>query len=482
MNAEREGRVKKILFVIICMCFVCSSAFAKRNAGYNDSETAVNDEKYSSAMNDENRGQYGKALSQYLEVEKSDTLNASVLKNIGNCYFALKDYGSALKYYETFQRAGGDEETGRYIADLKAALKNKTNIYFPDQKLPFDFKSPGNTFIFSTLNPVPPFFLMMGYGTFYAKNQDQEWVLSAPNWFSLLALLGPATFFATGADQRGSMNGLLGFETGLFCGLALLTDIFSSPFIAVDNSLKLIDYLKTNEIYVPAERLSYKDPALAAGLSALLPGAGHFYAGDIKGGIRSAIIGTVLPGLSILIGYMTQRENMGNLGTMLYYGIIPFSVLRFLDILGSSLYCDQNNGLYYRQLLCKNSPYKVTEKLEIKVPEMAFVVSCLPVPGLGHLYSGNNEAAITALVFGTAGAITFFCLDESNDLSRILKYSGLTMYAITKLYEMVTSPGYTAIYNAVYTDGKESAKNSGSVMLIPSLMPDGAGLNVAYSF
>jgi hypothetical protein len=56
------------------------------------------------------------------------------------------------------------------------------------------------------------------------------------------------------------------------------------------------------------------------------------------------------------------------------------------------------------------------------------------------------------------------------------------MYAVTKLYEMVSSPGYTVIHNAVYAVSGENAKDAGRVILIPALMQGGAGLNVAYAF
>jgi TM2 domain-containing membrane protein YozV len=450
---------------------------AENNAPGMTVEKRSYDKKYSTAQNEEANGRYKKALNQYLEIENANTSNARILNNIGNCYFAVKDYVNAVKYYELFTaKTGGSRVVNGYLSSLKNAIKDNAIIYFPDEKLPIDFKSPGNAFIFTTLDPLPPLAVLMGYGTFYAKNSDQDWLLSAPNWFALLALAGPAVFFINGADPRSGINGLLAFDAGFFWGLSIMTDMISSPFIAVDNSLRLIDYLRENEVYIKSEKLSYKDPALAAGLSLLFPGAGHFYANDINGGIRSAILGFVIPGASMALTFAVN----GNY--MMHSLIISYSALRLLDIFGSSLYCDQNNGYYLRQVLCKNSPYRLTEKKEIKNPAEAFIISCIPIPGLGHFYSGNNEAGVTALILGGAGMISFFCLDQSNTVSLTMKYVGISIYGIAKLYEMTTAPGYTAVYNAIYADAKAKDRDPGRVDIIPSLMPDGFGLNMAYSF
>jgi hypothetical protein len=117
---------------------------------------------------------------------------------------------------------------------------------------------------------------------------------------------------------------------------------------------------------------------------------------------------------------------------------------------------------------------------------LAFILAAGPgliVPGLGNFYAENWQAGFTLAaerVAALALAAMNLNADPKNALGQTLKYTGITFAVITYLYDVLTAPGYADIYNAVYVKNKSGEQ--GKVNLIPSLMKDGAGLNVAYSF
>ena len=165
-----------------------------------------------------------------------------------------------------------------------------------------------------------------------------------------------------------------------------------------------------------------------------------------------------------------------------YSGVAAYGICRLIDLYGSLTHSDKVSEEYYKQLLCPNSPFVIKEKKPEKEPWLAFACSLIPVPGSGNFYAENYWMSGSLLGMGLLGGAAYLMSNGNDATSTYIKYGGLALLAMSKIYDIATAPGYTAIYNAVYTDRQEREKNQGRVDVMPSLIKDGAGVNVSYSF
>jgi len=284
---------------------------------------------------------------------------------------------------------------------------------------------------------------------------------------------------------------------------ALLFDFASAPFMATENSEKFINYVKTHNMTVQKTPVDYKDPLLSASLSLtvgnIVPGIGHFYCGDTDMGLKLLFItygmNSVLTGAGFFV--VGQQHLAGEI----IFGIdaLVYSILRFTDLQGSAAETDGINEQYYEQKLCPNSPMKKIEIKDEKSPILAFGIAMVPgalVHGVGNLYAENYITAFTLAGWELAGGIMYLAANgpASNQTMNlgsgfmvpsnsqgVVKYVGLGIFGLSYIYDIISAPGYTAIYNAEYTN-KPGQTMPGKAALMPYFDKDEAGLQVAYNF
>jgi len=438
------------------------------------------DELYVKGKRREEAGKYKEALKFYGEALRTDKTYYLVYKNIGNCFFALYNYKQAITYYNAYLKyEKNDKKILEYVEKLNAAIKTNKPILYPEFKIPYEFKSPSTTFLFSNLDLIPPL-MLLGCGTQYSQTREHGAILSTP---SVLTFLGICTL-GSGFLLKSNTSILL--TGGGIIGLAYIVDFISSPFFATENSLKFIDYIKKTPLPIKKEKLDYKDPVFASALSLVFTGAGYFYAGDLWGGLRSILITSLLTGAGCGIAFLTSKpDKPETLVNNLTLWAIPGAIIgKIIDLYTCVLYVDKVNEEYYKQLLCPNSPYRIKEAKPKKSPFLAFAISLIPVPGLGNLYAENYWTAFTTFAFAAGGAGLYFSIPDSNLIrydQMFLKYSGAGIFAFAYLYNLLSAPGYTAIWNAVYAgEGQNLTKEN--TAFVPILLKDGIGLQLTYNF
>jgi hypothetical protein len=279
------------------------------------------------------------------------------------------------------------------------------------------------------------------------------------------------------------------FSAYLFSS-ALIFDYVSAPFMATESSLDFLYFAKNNEMRIEEKKVDYRDPAFTALISgvagSVIPGAGHFYAGDNDTAVKLLIFTPLVSGAAMITGgilWGMSDPNMSLAGEITFYsGLGIYAICRMIDLYGSQAHCDKVNEEYYKQLLCPNSPYILKEKKDEKEPWLAFLISLVPVPGSGNFYAENYWTSATLLGAGAAGAAMYFGASGTDATSEYMRWGGLALMALSKIYDIASAPGYTAIYNAVYTNRQEREKSIGKVTMVPSLLQGGAALNLSYSF
>jgi tetratricopeptide (TPR) repeat protein len=446
----------------------------------------------------EKAGKYKQAFREYSKIIDNKINYPQVYKRLAACYYAFKNYPYAIKFYKRYLEAfPTDTATAAYVQKLEQAYGQKESNRLVLNMAGAEFKSPYSAMLFSQLGMIPPACLMQGYGSIYAKNRTQNWYPVS----SSMAILGEFLIVGDWAVRVNNVTGLdplLAFAENFSAYLissALIFDFVSSPFIATESTLDFLYFAKNNEMKFDDKKVDYKDPAFTAlvslTLGSVIPGAGHFYAGDMDTAVKLLIFTPLVAGAALITGgilWGMSDPKLSAAGMYTFYsGLGIYGICRLVDLYGSLLHSDKVSEEYYKQLLCPNSPYVLKQKLPEKEPWLAFAISLIPIPGTGNFYAENYWTAGTLLAGGIAGAAMYFGASGTDATSSYIRYGGLALLALSKIYDIASAPGYAAIYNAVYTDRQEREKNlstpaAGNVTIIPSLMPDGAGLNIAYSF
>ncbi len=451
---------------------------------------------YKKGLSYEKEGNYKKAFYEYQKVLKTKIKYPQIYKRIGMCYYYFGNYEYAIKYFKEYLKYfPEDKNIKNYIPKLEQQLKFKEIKYLESTAPVAEFKSPLSAILFSHIDLLPPAVCYQGYGNFYSRNRGQNWLPVS----SSMSLLG--TFaFAGGIALQLNSNGLDPLFYSLYSfgayliSSAFIFDLFSSPFIATESTENFIYHAKTNNVKLQDKSVDYKDPALTALISfvggSIIPGAGHFFAGDNDTAIKLLIITPLIAGTTCGVGLALANNDDPDTkqigGYVLWGGLGVYGIMRLIDLYGSLLHCDKISEEYYRQLVNPNSKFVLKDKKEEKEPWITFLISLIPIPGSGNFYAENYWTAGTLAGTGVISAITYFTISDENNTSKILKYSFLGIACLTKLYDILSAPGYTAIYNAVYTDKLErekNIKNKQGVYLYPSIFQNNNfGLLISYKF
>jgi tetratricopeptide (TPR) repeat protein len=443
----------------------------------------------------EKNGNFRNAFYEYSRVLKSRISYPQVYKRLAACYYSFANYEFAIKFYNKYLQYFPNDNTVRaYIPQLQAAMKARENKRLGQTNAGAEFKSPLSAVLFTHIGLIPPAVLYQGYGSYYARNRDQSWfpVSSTMSILGEFCVAGGAAL-QVNSKKMESIYDILYNVGGYLIASAFVFDYFSSPFIAVESAENFLYFCKNNEMKIEEKKLDYKDPAFTAVVSLLggsvVPGAGHFFAGDSDTGFKILIVTPLLAGSTMITGAVLQGNpdpKMRSIGNyVLLSGIGIYGICRLVDMYGAIVHTDQVNEEYYKQLVCPNSPFVLKQKQPEKEPWLALLISLVPIPGSGNFYAENFWTAGTLCGAGLAGAITYFAADGSTVSGRYVKYGGLALLGLAKLYDIISAPGYTAIYNDVYTGRQERERtpvSAGKVSLAPSIMPDGLGMNIAYSF
>ncbi|MBP7792189.1 MAG: tetratricopeptide repeat protein [Candidatus Goldbacteria bacterium] len=457
-------------------------------------QTALN--AYKQGLAYEKEGNYKKAFYEYQKVLQTKIKYPQIYKRIGMCYYYFGNYEYAIKYFRTYLNYfPNDNAIKNYIPKLEQQLKFRETKYLESTAPVAEFKSPLSAVLFSHIDLLPPAVCYQGYGNFYSRNRGQNWIPAS----SSMSLLGTFAFAGGFALQENSksidplFNSLYGLGAYLMSS-AFIYDLLSSPFIATESSKNFIYHAKTNNVKLQENKVDYKDPAFTAMVSLLggsiVPGAGHFFAGDNDTAIKLLITTPLIAGTTCGVGLALTNnddENTKQIGKyVLWSGVGVYGIMRLIDLYGSLLHCDKVSEEYYKQLVNPNSKFVLKEKKEEKEPWIAFLISLIPVPGSGNFYAENYWTAGTLAGCGIASAITYFAIPDNNDTLKILKYSFLGIAGLTKLYDIFSAPGYTEIYNAVYTNRQErekTAKKQQNVFLSPAIFDNNSlGLSLSYNF
>ncbi len=474
---------------------------------------------YDEGLKYEKNMDYKKAYINFYTAVTMDKTYYNAYRKLGNIYFTAKNYKYAVYFYEKYLvYKPNDTELRKFVDSLKARMaipKPKATVTTglllipePQGPVPYEFKSPSTAFMMSDFDLIS-FPLLSGWGSFYARARGQDF-FPPPAYISMVSdfimIFGGGTYYLL--KSSGSTKDLSPFyPAGNLCAVmtssALLFDFASAPFMATENSEKFINYIKTHNIKVPKVPVDYKDPLLSATLSLtagnIVPGIGHFYCGDTDAGLKLLFItygiNSVLTGAGFFV--IGQQHLAGEI----IFGIdaLVYSILRFADLQGSAAETDGVNEQYYEQKLCPSSPLKKIEIKDEKSPMLAFGIALVPgalVHGAGNFYAENYITAFTLAGWELAGGIMYLAANgpDSNKLWDVgyginipansqgwVKYTGLGLFGLSYLYDIISSPGYTAIYNAVYTN-KPGQTMPGKAALMPYFDKNEAGLRLAYNF
>jgi tetratricopeptide (TPR) repeat protein len=505
--------MKKIIYVLTALVLLAAgsvtaadpapAASGKAAARANPSKNAVYVKAMASmrrGINYEQAGNFKMAFYEYSSVLKSKIKYPQVYKRLANCYYAFANYEFAIKFYKKYLEVFPDDASvSAYIPKLVAAIKAKENTRLGSAVAGAEFKSPFTTTVFSQIGLMPPAALYQGYGSYYARNRNQNWfpVSSSMSILGEFSIAGAYALHINAKNMDPLIDVLYNFGAYMITS-AFVYDYLSAPFIATESSEEFIWFAKNNEMKVEEKKVEYRDPAFTSLVSfiggSVVPGAGHFYAGDTDTALKILIFTPLVAGSTIITGAVLEGNSNKNTATVGRYvldtGLGIYGIMRLVDLYGSLVHTDQVNEEYYKQLVCPNSPFVLKQKLPEKEPWLAFLISLVPVPGLGNLYAENYWMAGTLCGAGLAGGITYLVAGDNTDTGKYIKYGGLVLLGLTKLYDIVSAPGYTAIYNAVYTGRQERERtpqtqprqDQQKVSVIPSIMPNGAGVNIAYSF
>ncbi|MCX8093046.1 MAG: tetratricopeptide repeat protein [Candidatus Goldbacteria bacterium] len=450
---------------------------------------------YKQGLAYEKEGNYKKAFLEYQKVLQTKIKYPQIYKRIGMCYYYFGNYEYAIKYFQEYLKYfPNDNNIKNYIPKLQQQLKFKEIKYLESTAPTAEFKSPLSAVLFSHIDLLPPAICYQGYGNFYSRNRGQSWLPVS----SSMSLLGTFAFAGGVALQLNSKNldplfySLYSFGAYLISS-AFIFDLFSSPFIATESTENFIYHAKTNNVKLQEQKVDYKDPALTGLISiiggSIIPGAGHFFAGDNDTAIKLLVITPLIAGTTCGVGLVLKNNedpDTAKIGEyVLWGGLGVYSIMRLIDFYGSLLHCDKISEEYYKQLVNPNSKFVLKEKKQEKEPWIAFLISLLPIPGSGNFYAENYWTAGTLAGTGLASAITYFSITESNDTTKILKYTFLGITCLTKLYDILSAPGYATIFNAVYTDKLEkekSLKKSDNIFIYPTLFSNNLGISISYKF
>ncbi len=450
---------------------------------------------YKRGLAAEKKGNFRKAFYEYSSILKAKITYPQIYKRLAACYYAFANYEFAIKYYKKYLTYfPNDKSIIRYIPVLEAALKAKESRRLSKTVAGAEFKSPLSAILFSHIGLIPPAVLYQGYGSYYARNRNQNW-FPVSSSMSILGEFCLAGGYALAVNSKGMepMYNLLYNFGGYLLASAFVFDYATSPFIAVESTEEFLWFAKHNNMKIAEKKIEYKDPAFTALVSfvggSVVPGAGHFFAGDTDTALKILIFTPILAGSTMITGAVLQgndERNIQEIGKAVFWsGMGIYGICRLIDLYGSLTHTDKVNEEYYKQLVCPNSPFVLKKKLPEKEPWLAFLISLVPVPGLGNLYAENYWTAATLGGAGLAGAITYFAASDADTTGMIVKYSGLAVLALSKIYDIASAPGYTTIYNDVYTGRQErekAAATGGKASIAPMIMQDGLGVNVAVAF
>lgn len=444
----------------------------------------------------EKEGKYKKAFFEYQKVLQTNIKYPQIYKRLGMCYYYFGNYEYAIKYFHEYLKYFPyDTNIKNYIPKLEAQLKFTETKYLESAAPVDEFKSPLSAVLFSHIDLLPPAIFYQGYGNFYSRNRGQYWipVSSSMSLLGTFVLAGGIAIDIISKNLDPLTNSL--FNLGLYLiSSAFIFDLFSSPFIATESTENFIYHAKTNNVKLEDKKVEYKDPAFTALVSfiggSIVPGAGHFYTGDIDTAIKLLIITPLISGTTCGVGLALSYNDNPSIREsgqyVLWAGLGVYSIMRLIDLYGSLLHCDKISEEYYKQLVNPNSKYVLKEKKDKKEPWVTFLISLIPIPGSGNFYAENYWTAATLAGAGIISAISYFAISDDNLTSEILKYSFLSITCLTKLYDILSAPGYTAIYNSIYTKRQESVRNinnNQNVYLNPLILENKFyGLSISYKF
>ncbi|HRU38993.1 MAG TPA: tetratricopeptide repeat protein [Candidatus Goldiibacteriota bacterium] len=441
----------------------------------------------------EKAGEYKKAFREYSKIIDAKINYPQVHKRLAACYMAFKQYDYAVIHYKKYLEAfPDDKEAAEFAANLEKKVKEKEQKRLSMNTTGAEFKSPLSALMFSNIGLLPPAFLFQGYGSVYARNRSQSWF---PVSSSMAVLAG----FLLAADWGIRANNVQGIEplfsstqsfSAFLYSSAILLDAIPAPFIATESSLEFLYFAKNNSMKLEEAQVEYRDPAFTAFVSmaggSVVPGAGHFFAGDTDTGFKLLILTPILAGGTMITGMALAGNDdpgMKTAGNITFYsGLGIYFVCRMIDLYGSLTHTDRVNEEYYKQLLCPNSPRRIKERLPEKEPLLAFAASLIPVPGTGNFYAENYWTAATLAGAGAAGAITYFAASGSDPASVYTRYAGLGLLVLAKLYDIASAPGYTAIWNAVHTGRQERERGEDKAVFTPLVSSDAFGLRAGWEF
>ena len=456
-------------------------------------------EEYKKGLKLETQRNYRQAFEVYSGLLNSRAYYTYAYIRIAACYIATGNRQKAVEYYKKYLAVKpGDTAIAAYAQKLEDSSELAAEKALASKSIQEEYKSPYSAVLFSHLDLFPLNAVYAGYGNYYSRSRLQDWFPAS----SSMSLLGDMMIGAAAGLQAN--NGTFHAEkayTMLYGGGALLLssgllfDLVSSPFIATDNAEQFLKRLKTTELKVESEKVGYKDPlftSLFSVTAGIIPGAGHWWAGDNDTALKLLIATPLLTSVVYEIGNIyagSPKTNEREIGKAIRYSSAGvYLVMRCIDLYGSLLHTDRVNGEYYKQLLCPNSPFKITEKKDVKSPALAFGIAAVPgilLHGAGNFYAENYWAAYTLAGVEGAGILMYVSAGSPKDVNsaqNYIKYTGLALFGLSYLYDVMTAPGYTAIYNAVYTDSQDREIKQSKTGMYPIISPESSGIMLALGF
>jgi len=474
---------------------------------------------YEEGLRFEKNMDYKNAYANFYMAVNMDKTYYNAYRKLGNIYFTAKNYKYAIYFYEKYLvYKPNDKPLRDFVAGLKAKLaaaKPKPAVtpalpLIPEQQGPManEFKSPTTALMMADFDLIS-FPLVSGWGSFYARTRGQDYYpgqASVSIASDIIMAFSAGTYLLLEGSKAKDLSAFnhVANLCAVLTSSSMIFDFASSPFEATENAEKFINYIKTRNVTVPKDPVQYKDPLLASSLSLVagnvVPGIGHFYCGDNETGLKLLLItygmNSVLTGAGFFV--MGQQHLAGEI--IFAMDALVYSIMRFVDIQGSAAETDGINEVYYEQKLCPNSPLKQIEIKDEKSPALAFGIAAVPgfvVHGLGNLYAENYITAMLLAGWELTGGVMYMAANGP-DGSKLMnmgsgfylpansqgwvKYAGLGIFGMSYIYDMATAPGYTAIYNAVYTNKTGNIITPNKAAILPYIDKNGAGLELAYNF
>ncbi len=462
-----------------------------------DDNKAKAQEYYKKGLALESQRNYKQAFYAYSEVVKLNAGIYQAYQRLGNCYVSFGNKEQAIVFYKKYLSYNpGDVSTASYLTKLEASHAAGMDKIYAGRNVDEEFKSPFSAHMFSYIDLFPINLLYAGFGNFYSRSRLQTWTPASSSLTIVGGMLITAGAIINGKFENTEKSdyALMSAGAGMMAA-GLLTDYVTAPFVATENAELYLNKIKTMELKVEKERVEYKDPALTSVFSltaGIIPGAGHWWAGDNETALKLLIATPILTGITYGVGMIYNGkagdDNKKIAQGFMYSAIGVYTVMRCIDLYGSLLHTDNVNSEYYKQLLCPNSPYKVTEKKDEKEPGIAFLIAAGPgllAHGAGNFYAENYSTAFTLAGVEALGAVLYLAnpgTKTGNTTQDFMRYAGIALFGISYLADVASAPGYTAVYNAVYTNRSERIAKENKIGFAPMLDMENVGISLTYNF